>query len=147
MNQNFKIPLAHLGWKNYFCLQNFVRLNHLELGGIRSGEFWDGQWWNEFPLGLLTNGWWTTELSNFAPQFDSFWWRKMPAGDWGKLHVRPINEQKISQRVGSGCSYNLQRTPFRAEALWLINAVWSSSQFFYCVKIFHCCMQTISITL
>ena len=35
-----------------------------------------------------------------VPQFDSSWWRKMPAGDWGKLHLRPINEQKISQRAG-----------------------------------------------
>ena len=33
----------------------FLRLSHLELGGIRSGESWDGRRWDEFPLQLLAN--------------------------------------------------------------------------------------------
>ena len=35
--------------------RDFLRLSHLELGGIRSGESWDGRRWDEFPLQLLAN--------------------------------------------------------------------------------------------
>ena len=90
--------------------KNFESLSHLELGGIRSAESWDGAGWDEFPFRLLTNVLfmppsmmiWDNKLSN---SFDDL----IPATIWlflmkqnGLRRLRqitgsPINEQKISQ--------------------------------------------------
>ena len=54
-----------------------------------------------------------------VPQFDSSWWRKMPAGDWGKLQLWPINEQKIIQLAGPGLLVSPEfRTICNGHHLW-----------------------------
>ena len=77
--------------------KNFESLSHLELGGIRSAESWDGAGWDEFPFRLLTNvlfmppsmmiNYQIHLMIWYPPQFDSFWWSKMAWGDWGKLQA------------------------------------------------------------
>ena len=110
----------------------FLRLSHLELGGIRSGESWDGRRWDEFPLQLLANalngddeGDPQYESCNScsvskitwlflippAPQFDSFWREAKCLPAIGANCRRP---DKWAKSLAVAGPQDLQRLPFWA---------------------------------